>query len=192
MFQIPNYNPPPNDLSGPRMLTRNSFHFIPPRTPDPMLSALILATVLGQTKVAFRELKVGDVIELGQAPVLPSPQSPPAKPHAILVTQSIPVADPYGFLAWLNGHRARNGRLPVTCDANLSAWAAANNTQQHSRGMGHHIFGPARRQNAGMGHGSTVWQTWVASPAHNAALLDPTITVIGIACSGSYWTFNGR
>ena len=52
-------------------------------------------------------------------------------------------------------------------------------------------MGPARRQNSGMGGAmSTVGSMWMASPAHQAALLDPTITMIGIAASGSYWTFN--
>ena len=98
--------------------------------------------------------------------------------------------DPYGFTAWLNGVRAQNGRGPVGFDANLSSWAAANNGQQQARGMGHHVMGSARRQNSGVGAATTVWQMWMASPAHQAALLDPTITMIGIAASGSYWTFN--
>ncbi len=98
--------------------------------------------------------------------------------------------DPYGFTSWLNGVRAQSGRGPVGHDANLSAWASANNGQQLARGMGHHVMGAARRQNSGMGAAGTVWQMWMASPAHQAALLDPTITMIGIAASGSYWTFN--
>lgn len=98
--------------------------------------------------------------------------------------------DGYGFLAWLNGVRAQNGRRAVGFDANLSSWAQVNNGQQHARGMGHHVMGNARRQNAGMGQAATVWQMWMASPAHQAALLDPTITQIGIAASGAYWTFN--
>jgi uncharacterized protein YkwD len=98
--------------------------------------------------------------------------------------------DPYGFTAWLNGVRARSGLAPVGHDANLSSWAAVNNGQQNARGLGHHVMGYARRQNAGMGAAATVWSMWMASPAHQAALLDPTITRIGIAASGSYWTFN--
>jgi uncharacterized protein YkwD len=30
----------------------------------------------------------------------------------------------------------------------------------------------------------------MGSPAHRAALLDPTIQWIGIAAYGAYWTFN--
>ncbi len=100
--------------------------------------------------------------------------------------------DPYGFTAWLNGVRAQYGRGPVSHDPNLSGWAAANNGQQSARGMGHHVMGAARRQNSGMGAAATVWQMWMASPAHQAALLDPTITLIGIAANGSYWTFNAN
>jgi hypothetical protein len=98
--------------------------------------------------------------------------------------------DPYGFTAWLNGIRAQYGRGPVGYDANLEAWASVNNGQQNARGMGHHVMGSARRQNAGVGAGSSVWAMWLADPPHAAALLDPTITMIGIAASGSYWTYN--
>ncbi len=99
--------------------------------------------------------------------------------------------DPYGFTGWLNGVRAQYGLGAVGFDPNLAGWAAANNGQQQARGMGHHVMGPARRQNSGMGGAmSTVAAMWMASPAHQAALLDPSITMIGIAASGAYWTYN--
>jgi uncharacterized protein YkwD len=98
--------------------------------------------------------------------------------------------DAYGFTAWLNGVRAQYGLGPVGYDANLEAWAQVNNGQQNSRGMGHHVMGSARRQNAGMGSGATVWSMWLADPPHAAAMLDPSITMIGIAASGMYWTYN--
>ena len=101
-----------------------------------------------------------------------------------------PAGDPYGFTAWLNGVRARSGLGAVGFDPSLSGWAAVNNGQQQARGMGHHVMGPARRQNSGMGDFSTVTQMWMASPAHQAALLDPSITWVGIAGLGAYWTFN--
>jgi hypothetical protein len=101
-----------------------------------------------------------------------------------------PAGDPYGFTAWLNGVRARSGLGAVGHDPNLSGWAGVNNGQQQARGMGHHVMGPARRQNSGMGDFSSVTQMWMASPAHQAALLDPSITWIGIAGMGAYWTFN--
>jgi len=100
-------------------------------------------------------------------------------------------ADPYGFTAWLNGVRAQSGLGPVGFDPSLAGWAAANNGQQNARGLGHHVMGPARRQNSGMGGDmSTVASMWMASPPHQAALLDPSISWIGIAASGVWWTFN--
>jgi Cysteine-rich secretory protein family len=120
-------------------------------------------------------------------PVYAEPAPAPAAAQPVYQYQ---YGDPYGFTEWLNGVRAQNGRGPVGHDANLSAWASANNGQQLARGMGHHVMGAARRQNSGVGAAGTVWQMWMASPAHQAALLDPTITMIGIAASGSYWTFN--
>lgn len=101
-----------------------------------------------------------------------------------------PAGDPYGFTAWLNATRASYGLAPVGYDPNLSSWASVNNGQQQSRGMGHHVMGPARRQNAAMGHYASIGAMWMNSPAHRAALLDPTIRWIGIAGLGAYWTFN--
>jgi uncharacterized protein YkwD len=101
-----------------------------------------------------------------------------------------PAADPYGFTQWLNATRARYGLPAVGYDPNLSNWAAANNSQQNARGIGHYVMGPARRQNSAMGAFSSIGAMWVNSPAHRAALLDPTIRWIGLAGSGAYWTFN--
>jgi uncharacterized protein YkwD len=97
--------------------------------------------------------------------------------------------DPYGFMAWLNSTRASYGLGPVNYDANLANWAAMNNSQQQARGLGHFVMGPARRQNSAAG-GVFPGAMWMASPAHRAALLDPTITWFGIAAAGAYWTFN--
>lgn len=143
-------------------------------------------------------------------PVVDTPPPPPAPetlepanfkaatPEVLEITQRlvaepvvyVPSGDPYGFTAWLNGVRAQYGLGAVGVDPNLSNWAAMNNGQQNAVGMGHHVMGPARRQNSGMGAAETVWQMWMASPAHQAALLDPSISMIGIAAGGAYWTFN--
>ena len=104
----------------------------------------------------------------------------------------VQTGDPYGFTNWLNGVRAQYGLGAVGCDGNLCAWAAVNNDHQNAYGMGHHVMGSARRQNSGMGASTTVFQMWMASPAHRAALLDPSISWIGIAASGAYWTFNAN
>jgi uncharacterized protein YkwD len=98
-------------------------------------------------------------------------------------------SDPYGFMAWLNSTRASYGLGPVNYDANLTNWAAMNNSQQQAQGLGHFVMGPARRQNSAMG-GAFPGAMWMASPAHRAALLDPTISWFGIAAAGAYWTFN--
>jgi uncharacterized protein YkwD len=98
--------------------------------------------------------------------------------------------DPYGFTSWLNATRAAYGLGPVGHDPNLSSWAAVNNSHQAARGMGHFVMGPARRQNSAVGSVATIGGMWMNSPAHRAALLDPTISWIGIAGLGAYWTFN--
>jgi len=104
--------------------------------------------------------------------------------------QYVPASDPYGFTGWLNATRARYGLRAVGFDPNLARWAAVNNGHQKSRGMGHFVMGPARRQNCAMGNYAVIGSMWMASPAHRAALLDPTISFIGIAGAGAYWTFN--
>ena len=100
--------------------------------------------------------------------------------------------DPYGFTSWLNATRAAYGLTAVGYDPNLSSWAAMNNDHQASRGIGHFVMGPARRQNSAMGGYPGIESMWMASPAHRAALLDPTIRWIGIAGLGAYWTFNAN
>ena len=105
-------------------------------------------------------------------------------------TSAVPRDDSHGFLGWLNATRATFGLAPVGYDPNLSQWANANNAQQQALGLGHHVMGPARRQNSAMGSGGSIGSMWMASPAHRAALLDPSIRWIGIAGMGAYWTFN--
>lgn len=100
------------------------------------------------------------------------------------------VGDPYGFVNWLNTTRAQYGLSAVGYDPNLTNWAAMNNNHQSSRGMGHYVMGPARRQNSAMGAYANIGAMWMASPAHRAALLDPTIRFVGIAGAGAYWTYN--
>lgn len=98
--------------------------------------------------------------------------------------------DAYGFTAWLNGVRAQYGLSAVSYDSNLENWAQQNNAQQAARGLGHFVMGPARRQNAAIGSAATIGSQWMNSPAHRAGLLDPSITRVGLAGNGSYWTWN--
>lgn len=129
----------------------------------------------------------------GQQPVAAQPaatQPVAAQPATAQPAAAPTYGDAYGFTAWLNGVRAQYGLAPVSHDSNLAAWANMNNAQQNNQGLGHHVMGPARRQNSAMGSAASIGSQWLASPAHAAALLDPSIRVIGIAGMGAYWTFN--
>lgn len=122
----------------------------------------------------------------------PVAETAPTQPAAAQPAAAAPTSggsDPYGFLSWLNSVRASYGLGAVGYDANLTNWAAQNNNAQLSYGLGHFVMGPARRQNSAMG-AAFPGAMWMASPAHRAALLDPTISWIGIAAAGAYWTFN--
>jgi uncharacterized protein YkwD len=114
----------------------------------------------------------------------------PPQPVTYAAQTTVVYGDPYGFVNWLNATRAQYGLRSVGYDQNLTNWAAQNNAQQNARGMGHFIMGPARRQNSAMGNYASIGAMWMASPAHRAALLDPTISFVGVAGAGAYWTFN--
>jgi len=127
------------------------------------------------------------------APAPDAPAQVQAQATPVAAPAPAPAGDPYGFVHWLNATRASFGLPAVGVDPSLSSWAAANNAQQAARGMGHHVMGPARRQNAAMGTSSSgVGPMWMNSPPHRAALLDPSIRWIGIAALGSYWTYNAN
>lgn len=98
--------------------------------------------------------------------------------------------DAYGFVAWLNSTRAQYGLAPVIVDGGMVAVSGQNNAHQNTRGIGHFFMGHARRQNSAMGSYASVPGMWMASPPHRDALLDPSITRVGIAGSGSYFTFS--
>ena len=138
-----------------------------------------------EAPAAPQYIETGYVAEVSGAATVPGEEVRPAE-----TKEAEPASDPYGFTAWLNATRAAYGLPPVGYDPNLSNWAASNNEQQAARGMGHFVMGPARRQNAAMGGFPGVETMWMNSPAHQAALLDPTIRWIGIAGLGAYWTFN--
>ena len=99
--------------------------------------------------------------------------------------------DPYGFLNWLNATRAQYGLSAVGWDQNLVQLGRRRTARSRtSRGLGHFVMGPARRQNSAMGSSSSIGSMWMNSPAHRAALLDPSIRFIGLAGAGAYWTYN--
>jgi uncharacterized protein YkwD len=195
--------------------------YYPPASSQPAYYYVQPATQCSQTSCAPQYSQYSNAPQYSQAPSAPqyyqAPQySQPAEPQqttadgtpviptdytvpvaeapASQPAQAAPVAsygDPYGFLSWLNSMRASYGLGPVNYDQNLSNWAAMNNDQQMARGLGHFVMGPARHQNSAMG-GGFPGAMWLASPAHRAALLDPTISWIGIAAAGAYWTFNAN
>lgn len=110
-----------------------------------------------------------------------SPQSGyyPASPQS---------ADAYGFTSWINGVRASRGLRSLAWSADLAAHAAINS----ARGFGHSYMGGTRRQNCGMGALATVESSWLQSPAHLAAILDPSCSEVGLAYVGGVWTMNAR
>lgn len=81
--------------------------------------------------------------------------------------------DPASFLAALNAHRARYGRGPVGWDPNLAAWAASNNGVHAA----HSMHGRAGQCWAGTRSYMHALRMWIASPAHNAILLNATSAV---------------
>ncbi len=146
--------------------------------------------VVGQP-VAAQPVAAQPVAAQPAAPeVTQASDSSAATTAAAPATAAVEYGDPYGFLSWLNTTRAAYGLPAVGHDPNLSSWAAENNNHQAARGMGHFVMGPARRQNAAFGSYGNIGAMWMNSPAHRAALLDPTIRWMGIAGLGAYWTFN--
>jgi len=95
---------------------------------------------------------------------------------------------PEAFLQALNAHRARNGRGPVGWDSNLAATAATNNIAGHAP---HSMRGAAGQCWAsGTGYLSAL-QRWIASPSHNAILLNAT-SAVGCSPCPSGMTLNTR
>lgn len=122
------------------------------------------------------------VAEHNRTIVTPTPQSIPVVPEVTPASQN----DRYGFGAMLNRQRYLYYRGAMVHDPALSAIAAANS----SKGFGHHGFHPGR-ENVGMGSLDAVMASWLASPAHASALLDPSLSRYGIAQVNGIWTFIG-
>jgi uncharacterized protein YkwD len=163
----------------------------------PAIAAVLLAaSTAGAQQYALVQPGTAQTTAVQPTAYVTQPAAQPvtyAQPAAQPVTYAQPATvagDPYGFVNWLNATRAQYGLRAVGYDQNLTNWAAQNNAQQSARGMGHHVMGPARRQNSAMGNYASIGAMWMGSPAHRAALLDPTISFVGIAGAGAYWTFN--
>ncbi len=129
----------------------------------------------------------GDPVPGGYTKVVDAQQAASVAPGEI-VEPVRPGGDPYGFVVWLNAVRGGWGLGGVAWSDEMAGWALRNS----SVGFGHAIMGTARRQNAGWGELWTVCNAWLAHGPHAAALLDPTITQVGIAAVGVVWTFSAR
>ena len=104
------------------------------------------------------------------------------------------VGDPYGFAGFLNAYRASAGLPPLDYDADLSGWAAQNNSAQAARGLGHFV-NPNCFQNCAWNtaDAASTADQWVASPAHRDNMLTRSARSYGIAFGpGPYWTLNLR
>jgi len=101
-------------------------------------------------------------------------------------------ADPWGFGALLNQHRASLGLPALAHDQQLADWAARNNAEQNRLGIGHH-YSPVYGQVAAWGHedAADVLKGWLLSPAHRDVILGQA-TQYGIHQQGRYWTVNVR
>jgi uncharacterized protein YkwD len=154
--------------------------YVTPTTSQPAATTEPAASTPATTTPDTTAATTGATATAAATTAAPAPAPAPA----------VAASDPYGFLSWLNSTRAAYGLPAVGYDPNLESWAAMNSAEQASRGIGHFVMGPARRQNSAMGGFPGVESMWMGSPAHRAALLDPTIQWIGIAAYGAYWTFN--
>ena len=118
------------------------------------------------------------------------PATQPAVQQVSYATQATTTAegDAYGFVSWINGVRARYGLRALAWSADAAAHAAINS----ARGFGHTYMGGTRRQNVGMGSLGQVEQGWLASPGHFEAIVDPSVTEVGLAYVNGVWTMNAR
>lgn len=131
--------------------------------------------------------------------------TPAAEPRLYYAAQAPRVASYYAaaptaiqtttgdVLAPVNAERARHGLRPLAFDANLAAWAASNNRAQGARGLGHHVqCGAWQCAAVGTPTAQAAVAMWMASPAHRAILLNPSLTSAGIAIGWNTATFNAR
>jgi hypothetical protein len=108
--------------------------------------------------------------------------------------EMVPATDPYGFAAIINRYRGESGLAPLAYDHELSIWAAQNNAEQSSRGLGHHVS-PNCYQNCAWNtpDAQSAAEAWMESRGHRANMLSPAISRFGIAFGpGPYWTMNAK
>lgn len=94
-----------------------------------------------------------------------------------------------GIVAQVNQLRASRGLGPVSWDGGLASEATRNS----QIGFGHAYMGSARRQNSAISSSpSQAFGQWMNSPAHLSAMLDPSVTRIGLGNVGGTYTLNLR
>jgi uncharacterized protein YkwD len=110
--------------------------------------------------------------------------------------------------AYLNSYRAKAGLPPLAPDAHLAAAAAAQCAIMIAHGRIGHSFGlgpsfSQRMQEAGVAPGyhaenvargqrgvAEVMQAWMDSSGHRRNMLDPQMSVFGIAFKSGYWALD--
>jgi uncharacterized protein YkwD len=111
---------------------------------------------------------------------------------------------PSAALASVNAYRAANGLRPVTIDPQLMQAAASHSRAMQAAGqMSHDVGGSftSRLSAHGVGRGAAVeniaagqrnlqevMTAWQNSSGHAANLRNSSVTRMGIAVSGGYWT----
>jgi uncharacterized protein YkwD len=110
---------------------------------------------------------------------------------ATTVTQTTTTAtnDP---LYAVNALRASYGLRALAYDATLAAHAAVNNAHQRIRGLGHWSNPNAYQVSSSAGDPNGAVATWMASSAHRSIVLNPSLTVAGIAHGSGFSTMNLR
>lgn len=94
-----------------------------------------------------------------------------------------------GIVAQINQLRASRGLGPVSWDGGLASEATRNS----QIGFGHAYMGSARRQNSAISSSpSQAFGQWMGSPAHLAAMLDPSVSRVGLGNVGGTYTLNLR
>jgi hypothetical protein len=115
-------------------------------------------------------------------------------------------SDATDVLALVNQHRAANGLGPVCLDAQLTEAARAHSQDMQTNNYFDHTAlngskpwdriqatgyrGTYFSENIAFGYRSAaeVFEGWRTSPGHNANMLSPSATEMGIARVGDYWT----
>jgi uncharacterized protein YkwD len=140
------------------------------------------------------------------AAVLAGCNSSPAPQQAarpVVAAQAVPFSA-QNAMGLINAYRAENGLGPVRVDPILMQAAQSHSRAMEAAGqMSHDVGGSFNSRimaanigaryaveniSSGRRNLGDVIQSWKSSPAHAANMLTSSVTRMGIAASGSYWT----